>query len=70
MDDICNNIDDSNPTRRRSFLFVFDDTIANIMTNKKVQAIIKELLNSLLNTNIKYISCIHQTVLFFCSKRS
>ena len=47
MDDICNNIDDSNPTRRRSFLFVFDDTIANIMTNKKVQAIIKELLNSL-----------------------
>ena len=37
------NIDDYNPTRKRKILIVFDDTIADIMTNSKFQAIIKEL---------------------------
>ena len=54
MDDVYNNIDDYNPSRKRKILIVFDDKIADIMTNKKFQAIIKELfitcrkLNSLL----------------------
>ena len=54
MDDVYNNIDDYNPSRKRKILIVFDDMIADIMTNKKFQAIIKELfitcrkLNSLL----------------------
>ena len=43
MDDICNNIDDYNSKRKRKVLIVFDDMIADIMTNKKFQAIIKEL---------------------------
>ena len=43
MDDVYNNIDDCNPKRKRKFLIVFDDMIADIMTNKKFQAIIKEL---------------------------
>ena len=42
MDDVCNNIDDYNPKRKRKILIVFD-MIADIMTNKKFQAIIKEL---------------------------
>ena len=33
-DDVYENIDDCNPTRERNFLIVFDDMIANIMTNK------------------------------------
>ena len=37
------NIDDYNPSRKRKILIVFDDMIADIMTNKKFQAIIKEL---------------------------
>ena len=41
MDDVCKNIDDYNPNRRRKILIVFDDTIADIMTNKKFQAAIK-----------------------------
>ena len=35
MDDVNNNIDDYNLTRKRKILIVFDDMIAEIMTNKK-----------------------------------
>ena len=41
MDDVYNNIDDYNPKRKRKILVVFDDMIADIMTNKNFQAIIK-----------------------------
>ena len=41
MDDVYKNIDDYNPNRRRKILIVLDDMIADIMTNKKFQAIIK-----------------------------
>ena len=43
MDDVYENIHDYNSTRKRKILIVFDDMIADIMTNKKFQAIIKEL---------------------------
>ena len=43
MDDIYEKIDDYNPTRKRKILIIFDDMIADIMTNKKFQAIIKHL---------------------------
>ena len=43
MDDVYSNIDDYNPKRKRKILIVFDDMIADIMTNKRFQAIIKEL---------------------------
>ena len=43
MDDICININNYNPYRNRKILIVFDDMIADIMTNKKFQAKIKEL---------------------------
>ena len=35
MDDINNNIDDYDHLRKRKILIVFDDMIADIMTNKK-----------------------------------
>ena len=41
MDDIYENIDDYNPSRKRKTLIEFDDMIADIMTNKKFQFIIK-----------------------------
>ena len=43
MDDVYNNIGDHNPRRQRKILTVFDDMIADIMTNKRFQAITKEL---------------------------
>ena len=43
MNDVYENIDDYNPIRKRKKLIVFDDMIADIMTNKRFQTIIKEL---------------------------
>ena len=43
MDDVYESIDNYNPNRKRKVLIVFDDMIADIMTNKKFQSIIKEL---------------------------
>ena len=54
MDDIYNNIDDYNPNRNRIILILFDDMIADIMTNKKFQAI-KELFIRCKKTNISLV---------------
>ena len=62
MDDVYENIDYYNPKRDRNVLIVFDDMIAYIMTNKKFQAIIKELF-------IRCRKIIISLILFFCSKR-
>ena len=43
MDNVYENINDYNPISKRKKLMVFDDMIKDIMTNKKFQAIIKEL---------------------------
>ena len=42
-DDVYENTDDYNLTRKRKILIVFDDMIADIMSNKKFPAAIKEL---------------------------
>ena len=34
MDNVYENIDDYNPTRKRKNLIVFDDMIGNVMSNK------------------------------------
>ena len=41
MDDVYENIHDYNSSRKRKILIVFDYMIADIMTNKKCQSIIK-----------------------------
>ena len=41
MDDVYQNIDDYNPSRKRKILILFDVMIPDIMSNKKFQAIIK-----------------------------
>ena len=43
MDGVYKDINDYNPKRKKKDVFEFDDMIADIMTNKKFQAIIKEL---------------------------
>ena len=43
MDDVYENIHNYNLSRKRKILIVFDDMIADIMTNKKFQAIINKL---------------------------
>ena len=55
MDDIYENIYDYNPGRKRKNLIVFDDMIADIMTNKIFQAITKELFIRCRKLNITLV---------------
>ena len=55
MDDVYENIDDYNTIRKRKELIVFDGMIAGIMTNKKFQAIIKEVFIRCRNLNISLV---------------
>ena len=43
MDDVYENINNRDSSRKRNILIVFDEMIADIMTNKKFHAIIKEM---------------------------
>ena len=43
MGDVYENIHDYNSSRKRRILIAFDDMIADIITNKRFQSIIKEL---------------------------
>ena len=67
MDDFYKNINDYNLSRRRKKLIVFDDIIADIMTNKRFQAIIKELFVRCRKLNISLV--FFYSILFVCSKR-
>ena len=55
MDDVYNNIDDYNLNRNRKILIVFDNIIADFMTNKKFRAIIKELFIRCRKINISLV---------------
>ena len=55
MDDVYENIDDYNPSRKRKLLIAFDYMIADIMTNRKLQAIIKELFIRCRKVNISLV---------------
>ena len=55
MDDVYQNIDHYNPNRKRKVLIVFDDMIADIMTNKKFQSVIKELFIRCRKINISLV---------------
>ena len=55
MDDVYENIHDYNLNKKRKILIIFDDMIADIMTNKKFQAIIKELFIRCRKLNISIV---------------
>ena len=64
MDNVYSNIDDYNTRRKRKTLIVFNDLIADIMTNKKFQAIIKELFIRCRKLNI-FLIFSHSLILKF-----
>ena len=55
MDDVYENINDYNLIRKRKTIIVFDDMIADIMGNKRFQAIIKELFIRYRKLNISLV---------------
>ena len=66
MDDVYNNIYDYNPKRKKNFLIVFDDMIADIMTNERFQSIIKELFIRCRKLNLLFL--LHSLILVFQKK--
>ena len=44
MDDIYKNIEEYNPNKKCRILIVFDDMIANMLSNEKLNSIVTELL--------------------------
>ena len=55
MDDVYENIDDYNPIRKRKKVIAFDEMIADIMTNRRFQAMIKELFIRCRKLNISLV---------------
>ena len=55
MNDVYANIDNYNTKRKRKILIVFDAMIADIMTNKKFQSMIKELFSRCRKLNISLV---------------
>ena len=55
IDDVYQNIDDYNLSRKIKVSIVFDDMIADIMSNKKSQAIIKELFIKCRKVNVSLV---------------
>ena len=43
MDDIYKNIEVYNPNKKRKILIVFDDMIADVLSNKKLNPVVTEL---------------------------
>ena len=55
MDDVDKNINDYYSSRQRKILTVFDDMIADVMSNKKFQVIVKELFSRCRKLNISLV---------------
>ena len=55
VDDLYENSDDYNPSRKWKKIVVFDDMIADITANRIFQAIIKELFNRCRKRNISLV---------------
>ena len=43
MQDVYKNIEDCNPGKKRKILIVFDDMIADMINNKKLNPVVTEL---------------------------
>ena len=52
MDDIYENIEEHNPNKKRKKLTVFNDVIADMLNNKKLNPIVTELFIRGRNLNI------------------
>ena len=44
MDDVYKNIEEYNPNKKRKILIVFDDMIADMVCNKKLNPIVTQLV--------------------------
>ena len=72
MDDIYKNIEEYNPNKKRKILIAFDDMIADMLSNEKLNPIVTELgrklifLLFLLHNFISLFQKILDLILLFC----
>ena len=59
MDDIYKNIEEYNPSKKRKILIVFDDMIADMLSNKKLNSIVTELFIRGRKLKISYVFIVH-----------
>ena len=62
MDDIYKNIEEYNPNKKRKILFVFDDMITDMLSNKKLNPVVTELFIRGRKLNV-YIVLLHNLIL-------
>ena len=64
MDDIYKNIEEYNPNKKRKILIVFDDMIADMLSNKKLNPVVTELFirGKKLNISLVFIKQSYFTV--------
>ena len=62
MDDIYKNIEEYNPNKKRKILIVFDDMIADMLSNKKLNPIVTELFIRVRKLNV-YLVLLHNLIL-------
>ena len=62
MDDIYKNIEEYKQNKKRKILIIFDDMIADMLNNKKLNPIVTELYIRGRKLNIS--SCFYYTILF------
>ena len=55
IDDVYENLEDYNPTKKRRVLIVFDDMIADMESNKKLSPIVTELFLRGRKLNILFV---------------
>ena len=66
MDNIYKNIEECIPIKKRQILIVFDDMIADMLSNKKVDLIVTELFIRGRKLNIYLVFVIQ--CFFYCAK--
>ena len=66
MNYIYKNIEEYNPNKKRKILIIFDDTIADMLSNKKLNLIVTELFirGRKLNISLVFITQSYQILAF------
>ena len=66
MNDIYKNIQEYNPNKKRKILIVFDDMIADVLSNKTINPIVTELFSR--DRKLSFFFFFY-TILIFCTKK-
>ena len=69
MQDVCNSIEGYNPNKKCKVLIIFDDMIAHMINNKKLNIVVNELIIRVrkLDISIVLLSILYYLI-FKCQK--